>query len=245
MKLVILSAGIGKRLHPLTKDIPKPLIKIGNKTLIERQINVAKSSKLFNEIVIITGYKWEQVMESVGKIKGIKIETIYNPFYEISGPLISIWTAHYKMKEDNFVITNGDNIYKPYVFKKIIPHEDEIIQLAICFKNHYQKDDMKVKLDRFKNVIKAHKNLPLKETHAVSVGLALIKGEKSRKIFLNKVLELVKKREYLFPNVYWHEIFNSLIQDNVTIKTCEIGENDWLEIDTYKDLEKIKDFVKE
>ncbi|MFL2689911.1 MAG: sugar phosphate nucleotidyltransferase, partial [Gammaproteobacteria bacterium] len=51
MKAMILAAGYGKRLLPLTKDTPKPLLKVGNKTLIERNINNLLESG-FSEIVI-------------------------------------------------------------------------------------------------------------------------------------------------------------------------------------------------
>ncbi len=246
MKLFILAAGTGKRLRPLTEAIPKSLVKIDNETtLVERQIFIAKNSELFNEIVIITGYKENQITERLKGIRGIKIAIFYNPFYDISGPLVSLWTAHFKMKEDDFMITNGDNIYKSYVFKKILPQDSEIIQLTIDYKIRYEKDDMKVKLDKLKNVVKVHKKLSPAETDAESVGLVVIKGLKSREIFVSKILELVRKKEYLAPDRYWHEIFNSLIADGVVIKTREIDEKDWLEIDTYKDLKKIKNFLKE
>jgi len=246
MKFFILAAGMGKRLRPLTEIVPKALVKIdGETTLIERQILIAKNSELFNEIVIITGYKANQITKRLKEIKGIKISIFYNPFYDISGPLVSLWTVHHKMEEDDFMITNGDNIYKSYIFKKIFPQDKEVIQLTIDYKICYGKDDMKVKLSKLKNVVKVHKKLSPAEIDVESVGLVVVKGLKSREIFISKILELVREKEYLTPNKYWHEILNSLITDGVVIKTRGIDKEDWVEIDTYEDLKKVKNFLKD
>lgn len=242
MKLFILAAGVGSRLFPLTKNTPKSLLDLGDgTTLLERQIENAIHSEDINEVVIITGYKTEQIEAKIKDLqKQIKITIIYNPFYDVSNNLISLWCAHHLMDED-FIITNGDNIYKDTVYEAIISHakqKDNTIQVTLDYKDHYDDDDMKITFDENGHISRIHKDIPTEAAKAESVGLVVIKGEKSRKIFLYQLLSLVKDKEYI--NKFWLEIFNALIQNHITINHVEIDENDWREMDFHPDMEIIK-----
>jgi len=122
MKLIIIAAGSGKRLWPLTKNTPKSLILLDDgTTILERQILNAVKSKLFNEIIIIVGYKHEQIEAKIVHYKNeINISTVYNPFFDVSNTIVSLWTACCRMLEDDFMITNGDNIFREGVFNKAL-----------------------------------------------------------------------------------------------------------------------------
>ena len=246
MKLFILAAGKGTRLWPLTKDKPKSLLDLGDgSTLLERQIESAVNSQIFDEIIIITGYLSEQIEEKVEKYKEkINITIIYNPFYELANNLMSLWCAHYRMVESDFMITNGDNIYQDLVFSKVYKRfekDKEVIGITIDYKDKYDEDDMKVTLDDNKNVLRVHKEIPLENTHAESVGLAVIKGKKSRETFVSAILELVKEKETL--NKFWLDIFNYLVKQGNVIKTVEIGKNEWREVDFHPDIETLRKLI--
>jgi choline kinase len=242
MRLIILAAGSGRRLLPLTKDKPKSLLQLTNKsTILDYQINNAITSGLFSDIVIITGYKSKQIRDKVNKITKIPISIIYNPFYDKSDNFISLWTAHHLFTESDFVITNGDNIYKEDVFTKINTNTKNKIQLTITVKSKYDSDDMKVSLNTDGDITHVSKNIPDKKINAESVGLAIIKGEKNRTLFRDKILQLVEDKTYL--GKYWLEIFNSLIADKITIFSKEIKKDDWHEIDFHPDITILKDMI--
>lgn len=245
MNLFILAAGKGARLWPLTKNTPKSLIDLGDgTTLLERQISNAMGSELFSEIIIITGYKADQIDAKIRKYENqIKITTVYNPYYDVSNNLASLWTAHYRMHDDDFMITNGDNIYKNHVLEKLQADDDEAIQIAVDFKESFDEDDMKVKLDGNKNVRLISKDIDSKEVSAESVGLTLVKGERSRKLFASKIIQLMKQKAYL--DKFWLEAFNSLVEDGVTIATREIRQEDWKEVDFHPDVAVIRKIVLE
>lgn len=240
MKLFILAAGIGTRLWPLTKNTPKSLISLGDgTTLLERQITGVITSGLYNEIIISTGYKAEQIDAKIKDYQqDIKITTIYNPFYDVSNNLVSLWIAHYRMIEDDFMISNGDNLYNDGVYGKVLTDSKEVIQLTISYKEKYDEDDMKVNLDDMKNVIRVHKDIPINEADAESVGLVLVKGERCRTIYMNKVLQLVREKAYL--DKFWLETFNALLKDGINIKTAEIDRNSWKEVDFHPDIDIIR-----
>jgi choline kinase len=99
-------------------------------------------------------------------------------------------------------------------------------------------DDMKVSFDGDK-ITRIHKDIPMESIKAESVGLCLVQGEVSRKVFTNKLIELAKDESY--KNRFWLEIFNSLIDVNqhiIDYKT--INEKDWQEIDFHPDIEIVK-----
>ena len=246
MKLFILAAGKGARLWPLTKNTPKSLLDLGDgTTLLERQINNAIDSGIFNEIIIITGYKSNQIEEKIKEFKDkIKIKTIFNPFYDIANNLISLWCAWFEMLNEDFMITNGDNIYKNHVIKDVfnsVKTEKEVIAITIDYKNNYDEDDMKVILDKNKNILKVHKEIPVENTNAESVGLAIIKGDKSRNIFVSSILEMVKEKETL--NKFWLDIFNHIIEKGYPVKSIEIDADSWQEVDFHPDIETLKKLI--
>jgi len=246
MKLFILAAGKGTRLWPLTKNTPKSLIDLGDgTTLLERQINNAIDSGIFNEIIIITGYKSDQIEAKIKDFKNkIKIKTIFNPFYDMANNLISLWCAWFEMVNEDFMITNGDNIYKEHVIKDVfnsVKKEKEVIAITIDYKNRYDEDDMKVILDENKNVLKVHKGIPVESTNAESVGLSVIKGNKSRHIFVSSILEMIKEKESL--NKFWLDIFNYIIDKGYAIKSVEIDPNSWQEVDFHPDIETLRKLI--
>ena len=79
MRAIILAAGMGSRLTPLTLNMPKPLIKINNESIIERQIKFIREIGI-NEIIVMTGYLKEEI-EFLKEKYGVKI--IYNDKYDI------------------------------------------------------------------------------------------------------------------------------------------------------------------
>lgn len=87
-KAIIVAAGLGSRLGDLTKDIPKSLLKIGKDTIIERNINTLKKNGI-EDIGIVVGYKKEKIMELLGD----GYTYIFNPFYENTNNMASLWFA--------------------------------------------------------------------------------------------------------------------------------------------------------
>ena len=146
MRLFILAAGKGTRLWPLTKNTPKSLLTFPDgTTILERQIENAIRHDLFSEIDIITGYKTEQIEAKIKDYKArIPIRIVYNPVYELTNNLVSVWAAHHLMGAEDFMLTNGDNIYRNNVFKKIYTEKSDVIQVTIDYKKVYDEDDMKV-----------------------------------------------------------------------------------------------------
>lgn len=244
MKIIILAAGKGERLMPLTRNTPKPLLDVGNgHTLLEEQINRIQKSGVISEIILVIGYLAEQIETKIKTYDAndLRIKTVYNPFYEMSNNLISLWLGKHEM-DDDFLITNGDNLFSYDIFQEIVKENKDGIFLSVSLKDNYDEDDMKVTLED--NIIsRVSKLIPDKECNGESPGLVLVRGKKYRNIFKEYLEKLARNKEYI--NKFWLEVFNFMHENGINVYPWRFKENmEWQEVDLHLDLNKAKELLK-
>ena len=106
MKAVILAAGEGRRLRPFTETMPKVMLPVANKPILEYVIDAVKNSGI-DEIILVVGYKKEVIMEYFEDYEGIKLTYVFQDK--------QLGTAHALMQakgyiQDTFIVLSGDNI---------------------------------------------------------------------------------------------------------------------------------------
>jgi glucose-1-phosphate thymidylyltransferase len=112
-KAVILAAGKGTRLLPLTRAIPKEMIRIGTKPIIEHVIDFLRTGGI-EEILIIIGRKKEQIMDHLGSGKAYGVDISYKIQEDPRGTADATYYARNFVGEDCFVLIYGDNYFKPF-----------------------------------------------------------------------------------------------------------------------------------
>ena len=244
MKMIILAAGKGERLWPLTKNTPKPLLNLGKgNTLLEEQIERIAESGAVDEVVVVTGYLGEQIDAKVAGLSHgqMKVSTLYNPFYETTNNLVSLWLARSVMGED-FMITNGDNLFDSGVFKEFAEaNTDGGIYLSVSRKEEFDDDDMKVALDGG-SVAEVRKTIEPERTDAESPGLALVVGERCREVFSDQLDRIVREKKML--NTFWLEVFNRLYSGGAQVKPWFFeAEGRWREVDIHPDVSSLEKFL--
>ncbi len=148
MKIIILGAGQGKRLLPLTAELPKALLDIGGRSLIGRQIDAFAACGI-SEFAVVTGYaagRMEEALAAIAREKRIRIKTVFNPFFGVADNLASCWMARHEMKGE-FIQVNGDNLFKADLVKVLLSAQKAQVTVAINHKATYDADDMKVMMD--------------------------------------------------------------------------------------------------
>ena len=239
MKAIILAAGKGERLMPLTSDTPKSLLELKNgTTLLESQlININKTG--ISKIAIVTGYLTEKIeskVEVYSEKYNIDIQIIYNPFYDISNNLLSLWQAKHEMESD-FIIINGDDIFKDSVLLALLEHDkNQIITMVIYRKKKYDQDDMKLIIKNGK-VLKVSKKITLNEANGESIGMIRVTGE-ARTLMIDTMEKMVRIKKNI--QVFYLEVIQELINQGIKVGFHEISPKDWAEIDFHPDLEDIR-----
>lgn len=241
MRAIILAAGKGTRLFPLTRNTPKSLLDLGNGiSLIENQLMSLTEANV-KDIYVVVGYRADQIEAKIKTLDEIEcnIETIYNPFIDVSNNLISLWFARHMMDED-FLIINGDDIFIPDVITGLLNAEpNNEICLTISVKDQYNYDDMKI-IHKNNKIMRIGKNIPIDEANGESIGIMRISGKS--KINFKKVMDqMVRDPDNL--NYFYLSIFQQMIDVGWPIYYY-LTENDyWAEVDFHPDLEFIRSNV--
>jgi len=234
MRVIILAAGKGERLYPLTKNTPKSLLEIGHgKTVLESQLeNIASCG--IRDVTIVTGYKTEQIEAKVKDIDFLDITICYNPFYATSNNLISAWLAIRETSE-NFVLVNGDDVFKRKVLEGLLNCTNDIT-MVIDRKDKYDEDDMKVVTDG-ELVLKVSKEIPVEEANGESIGMILFR-RKGRSIIRETLERMVRVDEN--KNIFYLAALQNIMDKGYPVHFHECSPQDWAEIDFHSDLSFIR-----
>jgi len=238
LKVIILAAGRGSRLGTLTENTPKILVEISKGlTILEHQIvNIYKCG--ISDIVLVGGYKIDQIEEKIQKYSGtINIKLIYNPFYNITNNLVSLWMARDYMNDD-FIIINGDNIFQFQLLKYLKEFKTDV-GIGIKEKKIYDEDDMKVKITN-NYITKINKQIDLQEVNGESIGIMKVSINAAKK-FIDTLNVLMRDTNNL--NAYYLEVFQYLASDGYPISPIICNQFAWSEIDFLKDLRHVKNNI--
>jgi len=242
MKAVILSAGQGKRLLPLTQNTPKCILSIAGQSLIEWQIGeLAKCG--IEQVTVVVGYradKIEQILQS--RYEPQRVRTLYNNAYAVSDNLVSCWYARDEMNED-FILLNGDTLFEAAVAQRLLETPRRPITVAVSHKSHYDADDMKVELDGGR-LVDIGKGLMPEQVDAESIGMILFRNQGP--MLFRSALETSLSDPSVRTN--WYLSVIGEMARSMPVWTCSVHDLHWCEVDYPGDIklaEKVVSFCAE
>ena len=238
MKAVILSAGQGKRLLPLTADNPKCLVKIDGQSLIEWQIDELARCGV-DRVSIVVGYHADRVKQLLHRrYNSQRIRTVYNPTYSWTDNLFSCWAARGEMTED-FVLLNGDTLFEAAVLNRLLKAPEQPVTVATHKKRHYDADDMKVTLDGDR-LIHIGKDLSIDTVDGESIGMILFRGEGP--VIFRRAVESAL-RDPLARKKWYLSVIDELAQ-LMPVWTLSTSGLQWCEVDFPVDLKHARRVVR-
>jgi choline kinase len=238
MKAIILSAGQGSRLMPLTEVTPKCCLQPGGVSILEWQITQLAVSGI-DEVVVVTGFGHEIVEQLVEKFENIKVRTLYNPFFRLSDNLGTCWVARHEM-DGPFVLINGDTLFEAAVLQHLLTDADRYpITLATDQKYSYDSDDMKIWSERDR-LCRVGKTLDMSHVNGESIGMMLF-SRPGAEIFVNKIETLMKQGDGL--KRWYLTAIDELGQSGV-VGISSIHGLSWCEVDDPVDLAHAEQVVK-
>lgn len=237
---VILAAGMGSRLQDITNDmLPKGLIKVNGKSLVERSIEKLRSLGI-EKIYIVTGHLHE-FYDELAKDKNY-IETRRNRKYKATGSMTSLSILEDELKED-FLLLESDLIYEVYGLIKVINHYQEDCVLLSGKTNSGDECYVEVRDDNLYKISKEKEEI--QEVYGELVGISKISIDlykemlKQYKNFNSKINDYENKKSKKYD--YENAIFDAAEKRKVGY--LKIDNLIWGEIDDKSHLERIEKIV--
>ena len=228
MRAIILSAGQGSRLLPLTADRPKCLIEFSGRTLLDWQIDALAANGI-RDIVVVVGFQAAKVEEHLAarSDEGLNITTLFNPFFQVADNLGSVWLTRPLMQDGDFLILNGDTLVTPELVAEVLAGATEGINVTIDVKPTYDSDDMKVVKNAEGRLLAIGKTLPLEQVNAESIGFLVFKGWGAN-CFADTVDAVMHTAEGVKS---WYLRVIGRIAENFQVNTVSIEGHAWGEVD--------------
>ena len=240
MKALIIGAGQGRRLLPLTEVEPKALLDIGGKSLLEWQVD-ALAERGVAEIVFLAGFNLPAVERSLERLgrrwPGVQFRAVYNPFYGVADNLATCWMARAEMQGD-FLLLNSDTLFSPPVLHTLLDSAPAPISLAVDHKDRYDEDDMKVELDGSR-LLDIGKTLPGERVHGESIGMLLFRGDGPARFVA--ALEAAMLEPAALKQ--WYLSVIAALARETPVQAVTISGHAWCEIDYPVDIKKARQMV--
>ncbi len=243
VQVVILAAGTGSRLWPLTKDTPKPLLEIGDGTcILERQVSALETEGLSSRIAVVTGHRADRIEEFLEHRVTVRVETVYNPFYSQSGPIGSLWVARSYLRVP-FILMNGDTAVSHSALARLM--QAAALHPSALLVSRIQKptpDDVVVDISDDGRVLGVGKELPYSGVRSAGIFAAF--SAEACQLFFSSVISASRDPDALRVGP-WHNVLASAITSGLHVDAVEIASSDWVEVDLHPDLETLQRIVRE
>lgn len=255
MKVIILAAGQGTRLRPLTDDRPKCMVEVNGRSIIERQLDTMHNCGIQDEdIIIICGYRGDVLRD---RFKDTQIDFIVNEKYELTNMVCSLMCAKSLMEEeDDIIISYGDIIYGEPVFRKILEAEDDMAVIVDDGWYEYWSQRCENPLDDAETLMFdednylteiGQKTTELAKVQSQYIGLMRFQGEG-----LKKMLDLSAEAQGRSENgvalwrttrnyakMYMTDLLQGLIDEGNKLRAVHI-QRGWFEVDDCEDLKVVE-----
>lgn len=234
--VILLAAGLGARLRPLTQKVPKALIQCAGWPLLAYDLAFARRAvRPGGRIVVVGGYLEDLVREFL-ELEAPDVELVINPDYEKAN-ILSV-KAGVRAVTGDFLLMNVDHIY-PLAFADRFTSTPGDVVCATDFDRPLGADDMKVGLDAQRRVVRISKKLA--EWDCGYIGMTLVRpaGEAAWRECFERVLA-----ERPDTGVA-EEVVQALADTGRPASICDLSGLRWLEIDNLAELESAEEALME
>lgn len=225
MKYIFMVAGKGTRLQPLTLSHPKSMFKLDTEiSLLQRMVSMIKELDNESDIVIVTGHMRHSIEDQVKDVT-----FIFNPFYEITNSIASLWFARQHLDADNVVLVDGDilmpwSLMADFVCKRV-ERPTVLLDSSICVDGDYNVEVSG------ENVLVMSKDL--QSYYGEYAGIT--KLDRNSALLMRAEIESMIE-EGFFDQWYENALVQLIFKSDFKLYYHDIRNYDWTEVDSVNDL---------
>jgi choline kinase len=237
---LVLAAGAGSRLHPLTADLPKTLLEVEDgRTVLDVILANLRAAGL-DEVAIVTGVAAERIRERAPALErrhGVRLQLIHNDRALDWNNAYSLWLARTALAE-GVLLVNGDTVHPPAVEEALLAARGPAALIAVDREKPLGEEHMKVLLDDDGAMRRINKAIDPAAAAGEYIGVSLLEAAVAEP--LADALEATWRRD---PSLYYEDGFQELADRGGTIRSVPIGAVDWIEIDDHDDLARAREIA--
>ena len=234
---VILVAGIGSRLRPITDDRPKALVDIGGETILGRAVRLLAEYGV-RKVVLATGYR-EDAVRSALHSAPVAVEYCRNPDFDRTQNSVSLALCRANAGTDAFFKLDGDVVFQRQVLERLDASASE---LAVAVDAGRMLDEEAMKVSTNGSAISAFgKGIPLHASAGESIGIERISRGAAPRIF-DALDHTIQGGE---SGLYYEDIYSRLIaRGELEAEAVAVRDLPWTEVDDFSDLERARALVR-
>jgi len=238
MKGLVLAAGPGRRLHPLTADLPKTLLPLnGERTILDLALANLRAAGL-EEVTVVTGFAAHQVESRAPELEerhGVRLELVFNERAQQWNNAYSLWLARDAFR-NGALLVNGDTVHPGSVEETLLDARGGGILLAVDREKPLGEEEMKVLLSPEGAVRRINKAVDPSEAEGEYIGVTLIEADAADE--LADALETTWRRD---PSLYYEDGYQELVDRGFPVRVAPIGAVPWIEVDNHDDLARARE----
>lgn len=241
---VILAAGMARRLRPLTDNKPKCLLKVGERTLLERTVSAMQQAGI-SDFVVVTGYRGEMIRDFLDEYAKRSLSPtpsftfLHNADYEHNNNIYSLWMAGEIVRGKDFLLMDSDIFCDPAAVVRIA---NESVPALALNRHELGAEEIKVIVDDDMQIKEINKTCRPEDALGESVGIERITASYSEALY--KELDQMILQESLI-DIFYERAFERLIPQGFTFRVVDTTDYFSYELDTPKDFEMAKKLMPE
>lgn len=229
---VILAAGMAKRLRPLTDTIPKCLLKVGDRTLLERTVDAMRQAGI-SEFVVVTGYRADMIRDFLtSHFSHFTFHFLHNADYAHNNNIYSLWMAGEVVRGKEFLLMDSDILCDPAAVVRIA--SEPTAALAVN-RHELGEEEMKVVVDADSRITEISKTCHPEDAIGESVGIEKITADYSEALY--RELDQMILQEKLI-DIFYERAFERLIPQGHTFRVVDTTNYFSYELDTPEDFQR-------
>ena len=235
---VILAAGMAKRLRPLTDERPKCLLKVGERTLLQRTVDALIAAGI-NEFVVVTGYRANMIRDFLTEtyLSTVKFHFIDNPDYAHNNNIFSLWLTRPYTDGRDFLLMDSDILCDPAAIVEVMNAEGSALALN---RHELGEEEMKIVADTHGRIIEISKTCSPVEAAGESVGIEKICADYSTALF-RELRQMIEDEGLI--DIFYERAFERLIPQGHTFRIVDTTRFFSIELDTPEDFENAQRLI--